>query len=883
MARFHESRTAAAPARTGALRHARTNEQRKTSHKVILEEMTEKKKKLHTTLSFQSQAPPGYNFVAAGDPRLTAKCKEIARARGLTVYIVSVSSVGRIGYHFPSNVVEQSCKLLGVMFASSGNAHYGLPPRPQPATHRKRKLPNVPARRNQKAKLRAASVGSEIDQKELNAKAASTIRDLFPKIPEKDIQEIIEESFQKGKSKVGTAADQPFVKRVNLAVGAHIRHSHTPYDKLLKQHDYLRARAIVQPITLDKIIEWRDEKDDPDAMEDILREVIVISDDEDEQYSDDTFTDREDSVEVISDQDITNTVHVQPLDYSTLDTDPRHRRSSSLEDEIAPSVKFLRRLSPSPPSTTMRRQQRSGRHQEQRLRIYQEALNHRRYGDHATGEMLSRPVSQRAGVEGHRSHPQDYHEPMHLRSTQAVDKPSSTRVSGNGFPSDLNQPVNFQYNVDMEGRAMRNPQYLPLRPNYLPASTTSSNGTAAFHRRPEHAMQSVDKRTDPDRIVHHPIGGFARPTQSARSAYEEAERVIPSVEIDRFPARPYDGRPSDLHTRLRDRSISPRVVELPDDTIPHAAKRHRMFDADDFNTEVKYAPLNYRQYLDAGPTSPKRLQEGEDGHSNTGVRRFAARTASGYIPGRSRHTEWLPVPGRVDYPPKDGPAGRFSERHVDGPVDQTRTRPPSFVPSAHGSQSVARPLVVDSPPRSSVPMAQEPRSERVVSNRQLGLGRHESALPVRVQEAGPFPQYSRDHALDAVPRKSIQTTYLDDWQVPVRTVPLYTEAENPRYEDRRHHLPRPYEIRRGLQSPRGEVQNHEQPPVDQRQVYHDRAVEHQPSLRTATHLDPRNQTAHYYPQETYRQLPDSQVSRLPVTRNNAGVIYISSSPPAEAR
>lgn len=53
MARIHESRTAAAPVRTGALRHARTNEQRKTSYKVVLEEMTEKKKKLHTTVGLR--------------------------------------------------------------------------------------------------------------------------------------------------------------------------------------------------------------------------------------------------------------------------------------------------------------------------------------------------------------------------------------------------------------------------------------------------------------------------------------------------------------------------------------------------------------------------------------------------------------------------------------------------------------------------------------------------------------------------------------------------------------------------------------------------------------------------------------------------------------
>ena len=49
MARVHAKRTEAS-VRTGAFRHGQTNEQRKPSYKVIIEEMTEKKKKLHTSV-----------------------------------------------------------------------------------------------------------------------------------------------------------------------------------------------------------------------------------------------------------------------------------------------------------------------------------------------------------------------------------------------------------------------------------------------------------------------------------------------------------------------------------------------------------------------------------------------------------------------------------------------------------------------------------------------------------------------------------------------------------------------------------------------------------------------------------------------------------------
>lgn len=60
---------------------------------------------------------------------------------------------------------------------------------------------------------------------------------------------------------------------------------YTDYDKLLKEIPWQAARQTVQDATLLKCSEWRGEEgsdDADDAMEDILREVIVISEDEDE-------------------------------------------------------------------------------------------------------------------------------------------------------------------------------------------------------------------------------------------------------------------------------------------------------------------------------------------------------------------------------------------------------------------------------------------------------------------------------------------------------------------------------------------------------------------------------------------------------------------------
>jgi hypothetical protein len=83
---------------------------------------------------------------------------------------------------------------------------------------------------------------------------------------------------------VGALVDElPLPRRVQLAVVAHIRHTYTDYDKLLKTILYQAARREVEAPTLAKFVEWRGDEDDKQGgMEDILAEVIVIDDDDDD-------------------------------------------------------------------------------------------------------------------------------------------------------------------------------------------------------------------------------------------------------------------------------------------------------------------------------------------------------------------------------------------------------------------------------------------------------------------------------------------------------------------------------------------------------------------------------------------------------------------------
>lgn len=101
-----------------------------------------------------------------------------------------------------------------------------------------------------------------------------------------------------GKPTVGLAPNLPLSKRVQLAVLAHIRHTHTRYDLLLREAEWLDARKVVEPICLDVLVKWRgDEETGRDQMEEILREVVVITDSEesDENSDEDSDEEEEDS------------------------------------------------------------------------------------------------------------------------------------------------------------------------------------------------------------------------------------------------------------------------------------------------------------------------------------------------------------------------------------------------------------------------------------------------------------------------------------------------------------------------------------------------------------------------------------------------------------
>jgi hypothetical protein len=176
--------------------------------------------------------------------------------------------VHRIGFHFPTTVVDEVCAHYGIMLSAAGTL---IKEEDFQSFHRRRQGNNK-------------KPDDLKDQITINTEARDAIKDLFPNIPDNDLHQIIKTAFQKGQKKVGTATELPLIRRAQLSVVAHVRHIYTKYDSLLRRVQWNEARSLVEGPTLRKLVEWRgDDDNSKEALEDVLREVIVISDDEDSE------------------------------------------------------------------------------------------------------------------------------------------------------------------------------------------------------------------------------------------------------------------------------------------------------------------------------------------------------------------------------------------------------------------------------------------------------------------------------------------------------------------------------------------------------------------------------------------------------------------------
>lgn len=179
--------------------------------------------------------------------------------------------IQRIGYHFKNEAVEEACSQLKYYLVDGRFI--------SEAELQRRHQNGFLLRVLSKYGVHNFSEGN----KETPEQVSGAIRELFPRIPDQDLAEIVKHAWAEGSDRVGTASDLDLPRRVQLAVIARIRHQYTDYDRLLKAFEWMHARKEVEADCLKKLVEWRGEQEDgeDDGLEEIVRETIVIDDEDD--------------------------------------------------------------------------------------------------------------------------------------------------------------------------------------------------------------------------------------------------------------------------------------------------------------------------------------------------------------------------------------------------------------------------------------------------------------------------------------------------------------------------------------------------------------------------------------------------------------------------
>ena len=136
---------------------------------------------------------------------------------------------------------------------------------------------------------------------------------------------------------------------------AHIRHTHTRYDQLLRETSWEVARRTVESLCLDILVKWRgDEETGRDQLDEVLREIVVIddSDDEDEDGSEEgseSEGEEEDSFDGVADG--LAEVNLEKLQAPAIPSQkllPESQPSQSARAQIDSNLQTTTQINPSP-------------------------------------------------------------------------------------------------------------------------------------------------------------------------------------------------------------------------------------------------------------------------------------------------------------------------------------------------------------------------------------------------------------------------------------------------------------------------------------------------------------------------------------------------------
>ncbi|KAM5374685.1 hypothetical protein ACJZ2D_006463 [Fusarium nematophilum] len=556
--------------------------QPKTKHHTYFEfvENKDKKKKLEFQITTKKTPPPGFEYVPAGNPELTTACKELSREKDAMIFIVSsflknakedgsnilAHQVHRSGHHIRATIVEEARAGLGQTLNRKTHASGGLP-EPIPKS-----------------------------QEEYDRQVDAALRDLFPRIPNTDRQIIIEHAFRrgatfKGEKPVGLSTDITLARRVQLAVLAHIRHTHTRYDTLLKETTWQNARKVVEALCLDTLVKWRgDEESGRDQLDEILREVVVISDSE-----------GEDSDEESDDSSI---AEVEPPPMPTAPS----RLASNTSGQVGPGRRQSPRFTSSAkgPATPVR-------------------------GNGKVKKAKRKTSAEKKGQRGFKRYHQAWQEALQ-RSREEQDPAPPTPVARNHQYSHAPPPggpasyrgdefptaSQLRITLDRAGPAPNENGYVGS-PHQPPRSQFMSLGRQSFSPAPRQPMHNKVKSP-----FHEPRATTPRPLSTVTNRLQDL--LVQSIE----PASPETMRPSFV------RAVPPRVQGFRDEPLVGPRIQHpvtmpspsRGLDVRDEpirmtrpigNEHFAYGDRPYSPHLD-GPRQPVLRHEQDFASSHNGSR-----------------------------------------------------------------------------------------------------------------------------------------------------------------------------------------------------------------------------------------------------------------------
>ncbi|KAK8252849.1 hypothetical protein HDK77DRAFT_163801 [Phyllosticta capitalensis] len=144
------------------------------------------------------KCPKNYVWLKKGDPYMTRHCREITLAAGRTLFAVQDAKNRPLGLYVPEQIFEE-VKAADALTKNKREA----------ATKKKDAL--------------------------TLEKARLALHELFPAIPKKDEEAVLTRAWKKNSRRVGRTEKISMEVKVKLGVTAHVRHTYTEYEKLLKK------------------------------------------------------------------------------------------------------------------------------------------------------------------------------------------------------------------------------------------------------------------------------------------------------------------------------------------------------------------------------------------------------------------------------------------------------------------------------------------------------------------------------------------------------------------------------------------------------------------------------------------------------------------------